>query len=140
MRSSIKHGNDRLRVVRQTSTSPPQFNDTFYMASVLENSPLHTTVTGVRATGNAPISYTMTPDNGFSEGLFSMNSSTGVVTTTGLSSKTSCTQTCCFAVFVVHTLCNMMCGSRKCWCVTGDLQKTNIPVIDFGTLSMLISA
>ena len=104
--SSTRHGNDRLRKIRQTSTSPPQFNDTFYMASVLENSPRHTVVTGVRATGNAPITYTMTPDSGFSEGFFSMNSSTGVVTTAGLS---SCAYTYYYC-FVVHFV---LCGCRS---------------------------
>lgn len=80
---AAKHKDSRPREVRQASSSPPVFNDTFYMAYVTENSPLGTVVTGVRATGSGPITYTMTPDNGYSDGLFSMNSSTGVVTTTG---------------------------------------------------------
>ena len=75
----------KIRKVRQSS-SPPVFNDTFYMASIRENSATGTIVTSVQATGNGAITYTMTPDNGFSGRLFAMNSSTGVVTTTGLSS------------------------------------------------------
>ena len=87
--SAAKHrarvGASKIREVRQVSTAPLEFNDTFYMASVFENSPLGTVVITVRATGNGPIIYTMTPDSSFSTGLFTMNSSTGVVTTTGLS-------------------------------------------------------
>ena len=83
--SLTNRGSSKVREVRQTISSPPAFNDTFYMAFVRENSQTGTVVTGVRATGNAPIVFTMTPDSGFSEGLFMMNSSTGVVTTTGLS-------------------------------------------------------
>lgn len=87
--TATKHGvvAGKVRKARQSS-SPPEFNDTFYMASIRENSPTGTVVTSVRATGNGPIIYTMTPDNGYSGRLFAMNSSTGVVTTTGLSSYT----------------------------------------------------
>ena len=73
------------RRVRQVTTSPPEFNDTFYMGSVVENSPLGTFVITVRAMGNGPINYVMTADSGFSRGLFAINRTTGVVTTTGLS-------------------------------------------------------
>ena len=86
--AATKHGvADKVRKVRQ-SPSPPEFNNTFYMASVREDSPTGTVVTSVRAMGNGPITYTMTPNNGYSGRLFAMNSSTGVVTTTGLSSYT----------------------------------------------------
>ena len=74
----------KIREVRQLSTPSLEFNDTFYMGSVLENSPPGTVVIAVRATGNGQIFYTMTPDNGFSSRLFTMNRTTGVVTTIGL--------------------------------------------------------
>ena len=84
-----QHVASKIRDVRQSSTSPPVFNDTFYMGYVLENSPSGTVVIAVRATGNGQIVYSMTPDNGFSSGLFTTNRTTGVVTTTGLSGFTS---------------------------------------------------
>lgn len=91
--SATGHGADRvskkIREVRQLSTSPPEFNDTFYMGSVLENSPSGTVVLAVRATGNGQIVYTMTADSGFSSGLFAMDRTTGVVTTTGWSRSSS---------------------------------------------------
>lgn len=88
-KSATRHGASKIREVRQLSTSPPEFNDTFYVGSVLENSPFGTMVIAVRATGNGRIVYTMTPDSGFSGGLFAMNRTTGVVTTTGLSRLSS---------------------------------------------------
>ena len=94
--SLTNRGGSKVREVRQTISSPPAFNDTFYMAFVRENSQAGTVVTGVRATGNTPIVYMMTPDSGFSEGLFMMNSSTGVVTTTGLS--------VCMYCFILYSL------------------------------------
>ena len=79
----------KIREVRQLSTSPPEFNDTFYMGSVLENSPSGTIVITVRATGNGQIVYTMTADSGFSSSLFAMDRTTGVVTTRGWSRSSS---------------------------------------------------
>ena len=92
-KSATGHGaariSKKIREVRQLSTSPPEFNDTFYMGSVLENSPSGTIVITVRATGNGQIVYTMTADSGFSSGLFAMDRTTGVVTTRGWSRSSS---------------------------------------------------
>lgn len=83
--SVVKRGAGRIRQIRQTSTSNPVFDQFYYMASVRENSPPGTMVMRVRATGSGPITYSMTTTNGFSSNLFRMNSSSGVVTTAGLS-------------------------------------------------------
>ena len=105
-KSATRHGASKIREVRQSSTSPPQFNDTFYMGSVLENSPSGTVVIAVRATGNRQIIYSMTPDNGFSNGLFTMNRTTGVVTTIGL-----------FGLPVMHVICmhERVCDPSTCY-------------------------
>ena len=123
-KSATRHGvaqASKIREVRQSSTSPPEFNDTFYMGSVPENSPSGTMVIAVRATGNGQIVYTMTPDSGFSSGLFAMNRTTGVVTTTGLSCSDHwcmharmhvCVHKCKYVHFCV---CECICDPSTCY-------------------------
>lgn len=63
--------------------APPQFGYSDYTVSVRENSPVGTMVTTVQASGSGAIIYTMTPMNPLSVLLFSLDTSTGVITTTG---------------------------------------------------------